>query len=161
MAILSGVKALKQSVGMIERGIREGMSGRSIMKSLREGGFSFRTEKFYKVHRAVKGWTNQWDKMKYVNKDKKLGERFFADALGFQSQTYKWRVSITFWSPQKETWVEFFTDVVSDTNMILDDVFGYATKGAFAQIAHYQVKWGSMRLYQATKESNADFWATI
>ena len=161
MALMSGVKALKQSVGVIERSIREGISGRSVMKSLRDAGFSFRTSRFYQVHREVKRWVDQWEKIKYVNRDKRLGERFFEDSLGFQSQTYKWKVSVTMFSPRRGEWIEFFTDIVSDENRTIGEVYESALHGAFTQISHYQVKWGSMRIYQATRKTNRDFWSEI
>ncbi len=110
------------------RGVREGLSGRRLLKMLRKYGLGYRTQNFYRDYKIVKEKVSLWDNMKYIRRDSIISERWYAGAFTPLQANYLTTVRIHAFDFNTQSWVVRDVTVAHDVLLRREDLEREAAK---------------------------------
>lgn len=128
----------KRAYHFLIQGIRQGLSGAEILRTLRQHGLGYRIQDFYNDLRILTGEARKWDTMKFVPRDKVITEKLYTPATYMAKGNFITRFEVEVLDEETGEIKILYTSVIHDTPMTRRELEEIAKETIEVRLVKYE-----------------------
>jgi len=145
VATFGGIRGLAQA--FIRSAVAKGLSSTATLKSLVDGGISYRRTNMLADYREWGQVPRKMSAIKAVRRDYLPSQSAYVETTGKQTQPYRYQITGNIYNPETGERVDFTTNVVSEFGLTPNQVYDEAlepikasTEAYKSEIEHYTIE---------------------